>query len=66
MEWIEKKYSQFVQKWCMSSKYKKSCIFISVYTILFLFSFVLAFSPFLLEKSLLFGKVMAVPNIIKH
>ena len=50
MEWIEKKYSQFVQKWCMSSKYKKSCIFISVYTILFLFSFVLAFSPFLLEK----------------
>lgn len=68
MEWIKRRCLCFENSWQESSRHKKFWMFLCVYTILFLITFLLAYSPFLLAgKSFIWirdGRDMHYPALV--
>lgn len=68
MEWIKRRCLCFENSWQESSRHKKFWMFLCVYTILFLITFLLAYSPFLLAgKSFIWirdGRDMYYPTLV--
>lgn len=50
MRWIQAQVSCLENQWFSASRYKKFKMFLGVYTVLFLITFLLAYSPFWLAK----------------